>query len=105
MSASDHLNKSQFKIYYQGLQPDITLKDTPVTHHHLVAKKEKKQVGLMQVMHGGEIAHVEVDAAHQRQGIATALWKHAEKLGLNPSHSEVMSDEGEAWAKSLGYKK
>ena len=106
MSAINNLSKTQFKVYYQGLKPDLTMPDTPVTRHHLVAKKGKQEIGVMQVMNGGEIAHVEVDDAHQRQGVATALWNHAEKLGLEPRHSDpdVMSKEGLAWAKSLGFK-
>jgi len=102
MSARN-LSSQQFKIHYEGMKPDLTMPDiTHITHHHLVAKKGKQEIGVMQVMHGGEIAHVEVDDAHQRQGVATALWNHAEKLGLEPRHSDVMTKEGRAWAKSLG---
>ena len=101
MSASDNLSKAQFKVSYQGMKPDLTTGDMGVERHHLVAKQGKKEIGVLQLGDSGEIAHVEVEDDHQRKGVATSLWKHAQEIGLNPSHSGIMSDEGYKWAKAI----
>lgn len=100
--SQDNLSATQFNVSYEGMKPDLTMEDMPdITRHHLVAKAGKKQIGVLQLGHSGEVAHVEVDDAYLRKGVATSLWKHAQEIGLNPSHSEVMSDEGYKWAKGL----
>ena len=55
----------------------------------------------------GELYYIKVPAEYRRQGIATRLWEaakeHARKFGLPiPTHSQYRTDEGDAWAKSLG---
>jgi len=51
----------------------------------------------------GQIGSVSVMPDHQRKGVATAMAKRAEQeLGINLSHSEARSDDGEAWAKAFG---
>ena len=55
----------------------------------------------------GEIYYIKVPAEYRRQGIATRLWEaakeHARKSGLPPpTLSEYRTDEGDAWAESLG---
>jgi GNAT superfamily N-acetyltransferase len=100
--SQDNLSATQFNVSYEGMKPDLTMPDmTHISNHHLVAKAGDKQIGVMQLMPGGEIAHVEVEDDHQRKGVATSLWKHAQEIGLNPSHSGIMSDEGYKWAKGL----
>jgi GNAT superfamily N-acetyltransferase len=78
--------------------------------HVFTAHKDGKQVGKLQLQRGGTIDIVEVDPEHQRQGIATGLYKfavsHAEKSDGQetpyPQQSSIRSKEGDAWAKSLG---
>lgn len=48
-----------------------------------------------------EIDFVEVYGARNKgRGVATAMLHHAIRLGLNPRHSSVLSEQGMAWAKS-----
>jgi GNAT superfamily N-acetyltransferase len=55
----------------------------------------------------GELYYIKVPVEYRRQGIATQLWKSAQQYALHsglptPSHSEYRTNEGDAWAKSLG---
>ena len=57
----------------------------------------------------GELYYIKVPAEHRRQGIATRLWEsaqeHAKRSGLpSLTHSEYRTNEGDAWAESLGEK-
>ena len=58
----------------------------------------------------GEINGIDVDEAHQRQGLATAMYRFAQDISekrksvVKPVHSQALTDEGYAWAKSLGEK-
>jgi hypothetical protein len=47
---------------------------------------------------------ISVEPQHQRQGLATALWQHAQDLGLQapPKPRRNEYDEGEAWARQVG---
>lgn len=49
----------------------------------------------------GYIEHVKVLPEWQRKGIATAMFQHAQRKGMTPRHSDVLSDEGRAWKESL----
>lgn len=79
-------------------------------HHFIEARtKEDRPAGFLDWYHtGGEIYDIGVSKEHQRKGLATAMYRHAQKLSESnkdiptPKHSETRTDEGEEWAKSLG---
>ena len=55
----------------------------------------------------GRIEHIEVKSNHQRQGIATALYREAIRLAKEkdlsiPRHSAVRTTDGDRWANSIG---
>lgn len=57
----------------------------------------------------GELYYIKVPVEYRRRGIATQLWKSAQLYALHaglpaPSHSQYRTNEGDAWAKSLGEK-
>ena len=57
----------------------------------------------------GELYYIKVPVEYRRQGLATKLWKsaqeHARESGLpSLTHSSYRTNEGDAWAKSLGEK-
>lgn len=57
----------------------------------------------------GELYYIKVPVEYRRQGLATKLWRSAQKFtsksGLPPlRHSRYRTNEGDAWAKSLGEK-
>lgn len=40
---------------------------------------------------------------HRRKGVATAMWNHAQQHEkVKPRHSPSMTEEGHAWARSVG---
>jgi GNAT superfamily N-acetyltransferase len=45
---------------------------------------------------------IQVEEAHRRKGIATALWKFAKDNGFNPIHELEQTQEGKAWAQVVG---
>jgi hypothetical protein len=50
-----------------------------------------------------KVMNISVKEPHRRKGIATAMWKYAKAVGLNPRHDYwEQSDEGAAWAKAVG---
>jgi tRNA(Met) C34 N-acetyltransferase TmcA len=66
-----------------------------------------EKVGHLLADHSGRIQSIAVTPAHQRRGVATGMWEHAQNLhrqGLVPAprHSKDRSDQGDAWAKSVG---
>lgn len=60
------------------------------------------EVGLVYLKHGGEIEWISVAHDHQRQGIATLMWKFLVEHGQQPRHSSVRTYEGNAWASTIG---
>lgn len=55
----------------------------------------------------GEITTLSVPYDKRRQGVATALWHRAHQLSAErgitpPVHSRKRTEEGNAWAKSVG---
>lgn len=55
----------------------------------------------------GMIKHVGVAEAHERRGIATAMYHLAQRLSSQygvpaPQHSMDRTDEGDAWARKVG---
>lgn len=49
-----------------------------------------------------EVAEVVVNRKYRRQGIGSAMWKHAKDAGLNPKHSTSQTQSGKTWAKKVG---
>jgi GNAT superfamily N-acetyltransferase len=62
----------------------------------------RNTVGYLQIMPSGEVRDVYVDEDYRGKGIATGMWTHAKKVGLNPIHSSEQTSEGASWAKSVG---
>ena len=50
----------------------------------------------------GEVRTVFTEDRYRCQGLATALWRLAERLGMEPRHSDNRTDDGDAWARRLG---
>lgn len=48
------------------------------------------------------VKDVFVDPAHQRRGIATAMWEAGQQVRPRPKHSDDRTDAGDAWAKKVG---
>jgi hypothetical protein len=54
------------------------------------------------------IHNIEVPTEHQRKGVGTALWNEGHRLAEEnaripkPKHSADRTDDGTAWAKSVG---
>lgn len=81
--------------------------------HHIQARIARQKVGQMDVApqphrgrtlvsKPGEVEWVAVNPDMRRKGIATAMWRHAERTGMRPLHSDNTSDEGAAWARAVG---
>lgn len=68
----------------------------------LVATVKGEVVGRLYLLDDGEVEWIETQEEYQRRGVATALWDHAVRVGLNPRHSPCRYDEGTAWAVSVG---
>lgn len=50
----------------------------------------------------GEVWGIEVDPAYRRRGLATAMLEFAQEAPKKPKHSNQRTDDGEAWARSVG---
>ena len=56
----------------------------------------------------GHMYDISVDKPYRRQGIATAMWNHAQQLAASnqdistPKHSPVRTADGQAWSESVG---
>jgi GNAT superfamily N-acetyltransferase len=56
----------------------------------------------------GHMYDIGVDAPYRRQGVATAMWAHAQQLAASnedistPKHSPVRTADGMAWSESVG---
>lgn len=49
----------------------------------------------------GEITNIEVDPAHQRKGLATAMFRHALDDEDRVHHSDELSEDAEAWIEGM----
>jgi GNAT superfamily N-acetyltransferase len=70
-------------------------------HDFIEAHLNNRNIGYLRMRPGGQIEHVKVKRRHRRKGVATAMFRHAQAVGLNPKHSEVLSRKGRAWAKKV----
>jgi GNAT superfamily N-acetyltransferase len=102
MSASDNLSGTQFKDYTLKFKP--APEDDDMANHRIIAQHKGRRVGKMEWDTGtGDIQGIEVHPRHQRKGIATAMWNHAQEVsGNSVGHSPVRTDEGDKWAQSVG---
>ena len=99
MSASDHL----------GLQFSYSPPEMGRNSHMLRASipGQEHEAGSLEWGARG-IRFVEVARSNRRQGVATALWNEGHRLAENhgripkPKHSAERTDEGDAWARSVG---
>ena len=73
--------------------------DVRATH-----RKTGNPVGLLSAFTTGKIGMINVHPEHRRRGVATAMWDYAtQHPDLNsPYHSQIQTEDGEAWARSLG---
>lgn len=101
MPAHENLSR-QFSNYTLMFKP--APEDDDMANHAIVAQQQGQHVGKMEWDIGtGDIVNIEVHPNHRRKGIATAMWNQAQDItGGNVGHSETRSDDGEAWAQSVG---
>ena len=84
----------------------LQFRHTPGPYHTVRAFQGRKEVGSMS-WDSSRIAGVHVKPAFRRQGIATALYGeaqrlHGEAMAPSPKHSPTKTEEGHAWAQSVG---
>jgi hypothetical protein len=109
MAASDNLRGDQFDIEGDMFDIEYDTKDTGASkyQHRITARLGNEYAGHM-LWTSKEIRNIEVDPEYARQGLATAMWRHGNKLAADnaripkPQHSAVRTSEGDAWAKSVG---
>ena len=76
--------------------------------HCITAHKGEDRVGILVLKKTGEIHNIDVEDAHQMQGIATGMWRHAQSLHrsgvipVEPKHSPKTTDAGYGFAMSTG---
>lgn len=61
-----------------------------------------QQVASIMLSHDGEVEWVGTRKGHERQGLATALWKHLVATGEKPRHSACRWPAGDRWARKVG---
>lgn len=78
-------------------------------HPHFYVLKHKDTGQLLSNMtlgHTGEVLGLETHPKHRGQGLATKLWSIANQnsanAGVTPKHSDLMTEEGEKWARKVG---
>lgn len=71
--------------------------------HVITAYDATAKVGeMVWIGRTGEVWGIEVTPAYRRQGLATAMWQFAQEAPKKPKHSNQRTDDGEAWARSVG---
>jgi GNAT superfamily N-acetyltransferase len=90
---------------------NYTVAEDPLAYRTVVAHAEgnKKPVGRLSWYKddvddglGNKVANVDVLPAHQRRGVATAMWEHAKKVNPGILHSHARTDAGRAWSAKVG---
>ena len=100
-----NMNTSQFNFQYHP--PEMG-----ANYHSVTADLETTETGSVRRASmnwdAKKIRGIEVPATHQRQGVATALWNEGQRLAETnakipkPKHSPDRTNEGDAWARSVG---
>ena len=69
-----------------------------------IHRKTGKSIGVLNTFSTGKIGMINVHPDHRRRGVATAMWNYAtQHPELSPPyHSQLQTEDGEAWAQSLG---
>jgi GNAT superfamily N-acetyltransferase len=100
MPAHEHVNEIQFN--YVG--PSMG-----AGHHEVQANMGGGPTDVAHMAWNAKgIINVEVPPEHQRKGVATALWNEGHRLAETskripaPKHSTDRTNEGDAWARSVG---
>ena len=100
MSAGDHLSPFQF----EGIDFKVTVPKRQVFYGGQIRGNhpdvEGKAAALLIWHPDGEIKHAVVDEAFQRRGVATEMLRRARAINPDVHHSDVLSEEGAAWAKA-----
>lgn len=74
----------------------------------VTASLNGEKVGHMVLDHRGTVDDIQVDDNHQRKGIATSMWRHAQDLHKKgviphpPAHSSGTTEKGYRWAMTTG---
>lgn len=98
MAASEHLSDLQFH-----LQDNDVFGGGSVSAHR--GGEYAGELKWWYAPKGPTISEVYVSPEHRRQGVATAMYKHATEQGFNLIHNDRRTDSGEAWSQSLGARK
>jgi len=112
MAAHESISEYQFR--YRPIKDSGPF--IPEYSHEVQAihKPTGEQVGYMDWNQHGKLWEIAVKEPHQRKGLATGMWNHAQNVadaasnkGVNkriPSvrHSQYRTAAGDAWAKSTG---
>jgi len=101
MSRNEEFHGARLDVRYAGVtsaRPEGNGEDA----HAITAHSGGEEVGHLLIRMDGVIDSVGVLPEHQRRGVATAMWNHAQALGLSPRHSSKRTEEGHAWAKKVG---
>lgn len=69
--------------------------------HMITAMHGEQKVGSLR-WYPKEITGVDVDAEHQRKGVATAMWNMGQEIRPRPKHSAERTGQGQLWAKAVG---
>jgi len=96
------------KVDFQGYS--LRYRQDAEGDHDIIAKhpSESEPVGyLTWDGNDGEVLDIHVAPEHQRKGLATAMWNHAQKIAMEsrivyPQPSAVTTDDGDKFFKSLG---
>ena len=78
--------------------------------HRVLAQEGGQVIGKLDwnATKSGQIADVFVEKPFRRRGIATEMFKHAQHISSQfddvppPTHNDRRTDEGDAWARSVG---
>ena len=110
------MNTSAFNVVHKSLRTPEgiirfrTLRGTTGgfdgRENRVEAMLKQKNIGYLSLRRGspleGMVDMVKTRADHRRKGVATGMWRQAQKVGLNPKHSTIRSEAGDAWAKKVG---
>jgi len=93
------LNERQFGDYRLRHEVDDATGGKP--QHVIRAFSGEKDIGHMR-WNPKEILGVDISPEHRRKGVATEMWNMGQGLRPKPKHSSDRTDEGDAWARSVG---
>ena len=106
----DKLNLADVVVEHSASHDELPdgsgLPNTSYTRHYFTATHPTfGPIGDMQITamdDDHQIVGVNTHKDFRRKGVATLLYRKALSIGLTPRHSDKRSDEGDAWAKSVG---